>query len=657
MRHDRGNIDRTMAAYPGRGLVVRLLGSMSVSRDGVPVALPRSRKVRALLAYLALSPQPVTRSRLCDLLWDMPSDPRGELRWCLSKLRSVLDDERRKRVVSDEDTVALDLSDCEVDTSELDAAWRAGIERVEPARLAALREQGDLLAGIEVDGSAELVGWLAGQRNRFRGIQIAVLAALTVHASGPDELFRRLEAWLRAAPLDPRAHLALVDALVAAGRPQDAEAHLLAAIRSFEQEGADWTPLRAGRKRETPRIEIQTPSVEDPPGRRRAAIAVMPFVEDGLRTRVADGLAEDIIMQLAKLRVLFVIARGTVFALADRGIEPHEAGRLLAVDYITTGSVHREGARITVRVELADARDGRIVWTDALQDDAFTLLDTIVERIVAAVAKEVEHAECQRAVLKSPSSLDAWEAYHRGLWHMYKFTRTDNREAHAFFHAAIDRDPMFARAYAGLSFTHFQNVFLDLTPDRDQQVELAFETANNSLGADDHDPAAHLAMGRALWLRAGSHDETLYELERCVELSPNFAIGHYTLGFVQAQGGDPHAAIAASNYSRKLSPFDPLAFGMYGSRGIAHIRLQEYEEASVWTVRATAQPNSHIHMLALAAVALELAERRDESRRFVGRVRGRQAGYNVEDLLRAFRFIPDVAKQFRHAARRIHFGT
>src|SRR5690606_13541142 len=106
-------------APPRDGLALRLLGPLSGSRAGVPLALPRSRKVRALLAYLALAGRASTRSHLCELLWDLPSDPRGELRWCLSKLRGVLDAPGRARVIAEDDSVALDLADCSVDALEL----------------------------------------------------------------------------------------------------------------------------------------------------------------------------------------------------------------------------------------------------------------------------------------------------------------------------------------------------------------------------------------------------------------------------------------------------------------------------------------------------------------------------------------------------------
>src|SRR5262249_15199400 len=101
-----------------RGVEIRLLGPLTVRRDGVDVTLPAARKARALLAFLAVSPGAVTRSRLCEMLWDVPDDPRGELRWSLSKLRGVLDDDDSLRVVGRGETVTLDLSDCRVDVAQ-----------------------------------------------------------------------------------------------------------------------------------------------------------------------------------------------------------------------------------------------------------------------------------------------------------------------------------------------------------------------------------------------------------------------------------------------------------------------------------------------------------------------------------------------------------
>ncbi|HSD91078.1 MAG TPA: hypothetical protein VLB44_26330, partial [Kofleriaceae bacterium] len=137
--------------------------------------------------------------------------------------------------------------------------------------------------------------------------------------------------------------------------------------------------------------------------------------------------------------------------------------------------------------------------------------------------------------------------------------------------------------------------------------------------------------------------------------SPNFALGHYTLGFVHAQKGDARSAISATNYSRQLSPFDPLQFAMLASRAIAHVRLDERAEAAEWAVKATARPNAHTHILAIAAGCLALSNRRDEARMFVARIRERLPSYSVEDFLRAFQLDPDVAQLFRHGAREVGF--
>jgi TolB-like protein/DNA-binding SARP family transcriptional activator len=660
----------------GRSVVetveIRLLGPVAVVRAGETISLPRSRKVRALLAYLALSPHPVSRTRLCDLLWDVPNDPRGELRWCLSKLRGILDTEKRPRIVTDGDLVSLDLSDADVDALAVERAARTGFDRIPQAELGELcdRFAGDLLDGAAIDGNPELTGWMAAQRNRYRTLHVELLRAL-VARTGPEETFRRLEAWLQVAPFDPQAHEVLFEALARVGRLRDGDEHLATTIRSFEAEGMEWTALRdrwqtIRSATAAPRIEVAAPAPVERPVRRRAAVAVMPFVDRSSggssggapgSARLADGLTEDIIMQLARLRLLFVIARGSVYALAERGVGPQEAARVLAVDYFVSGSVQRTGDRVMLSIELVDAHSGAIVWTEAIDgvaDDTLSVLDAIVKRVVAAIAEEIESEETRRAVLKAPSSLDAWEAYHRGLWHMYKFNGPDNRHAEQFFRAALDLDPTFARAHAGLSFTHFQNAFLDLTPDRARQIELAFDAANHSLSADNHDPAAHWAMGRALWLR-GEHGESLSELERSIELSPNFALGHYTLGFVHSQKGDPKAAIASTNYSRQLSPFDPLQFAMLASRALAHVRLDERSEAAEWAVKATARPNAHAHILATAASCLSLAHREDEARRYVARIRLRLPTYSIEDFLRAFHFDADIERLFRSSARSISF--
>ena len=170
--------------------------------------------------------------------------------------------------------------------------------------------------------------------------------------------------------------------------------------------------------------------------------------------------------------------------------------------------------------------------------------------------------------------------------------------------------------------------------------------------ADDHDPAAHWAMGRALWMR-GQDDRSLVELEQAIALSPNFALGHYALSFVGSQSGDPRAAIIAADHSRRLSPFDPLLFGMLAARAIAHVRLGQFEEAGDWAARAAARPNAHYAIHAIAAYCLALAGRIDAARLAMASIHAGLPAYGVNDFLQTFRFAPEAEAEFRRAAKLI----
>jgi len=153
--------------------------------------------------------------------------------------------------------------------------------------------------------------------------------------------------------------------------------------------------------------------------------------------------------------------------------------------------VRRHDGRISVVVELAETQGARIVWTDELEgvaDDTFSVLDAIVNRIVAAIAEEIESAECSRALLKPPSSLDAWEAYHRGLWHMYKFNGPDMRDARAVLSVARSTRSDVRPRVCRVVVHAFPEGVPGSPPDRERQISLALETASQSLGAENATP-------------------------------------------------------------------------------------------------------------------------------------------------------------------------
>lgn len=655
-------------------LRVRLLGPVSVWRaDGQAVPLPPSRKARALLAYLAMAPRPPTRAALSELLWDVPSDPRGELRWCLSKLRGVLDDAACRRVVARDDGVMLALGDVDVDALAVMQALQRGIAGLEAPALGALAARFEPAAdtfcdGLDLPASPAFTGWLVAQRRRLRAGHAALLEhlALALPPHG-DAAIGALERWIAVAPFDHRAHQRLLDALAARGHLHEGEAHLAAIERQFTAEQQDWAPLglawRSARQRHArggatpaaPAAAVAEPVAADP-SPRRASLVVMPFAEPGaaaaLRGGTGDGLAHDISTRLAKLRSMFVIAPGTAFAMDERRIGAEDAARRLGVDYVVTGTLRR--TPLVVNVQIVQTRSARVLWADEFtgtREDTLALLDEIGHRIVTAVAGQIEVAERNRAILKPPSALDAWEAYHRGLWHVMRFDRADNDQARHFFETAVRLDPTFARPWAALSFTYFQDAFQHWR-ERGPAIDQAYRLAAQALQCDALDPTAHWALGRALWLQ-DRRDEGLAALDTAVDLSPNFAHGHYGLAFVHSQSGDPLRALDEADRSRALSPYDPLGFGMLGSRAMALMALGRHDEAAAAALQAAARPNAHVHIQSIAMHCLALAGRLDEAGRFAAAIARAQPGYSLADFLTAFRFSPDRAALVREGARRL----
>ncbi|MFZ1968081.1 MAG: transcriptional regulator, partial [Bradyrhizobium sp.] len=195
------------------GVRFRMLGPLAIERGGAPLELPASRKTCGLLAYLALTRRPARRSRLCELLWDeAANDPRGELRWCLSKLRGLLGDAAGNIVVTSGDTVALRLDGWFVDAAEVASALDGAIETLGAEQLQALSElyTGELLEGLVIERCPEFNLWLTGQQSRYAAFRATLLQQLV--ASLPvdsDKRLAALEKWVEVAPFDDRAQIEL----------------------------------------------------------------------------------------------------------------------------------------------------------------------------------------------------------------------------------------------------------------------------------------------------------------------------------------------------------------------------------------------------------------------------------------------------------------
>jgi DNA-binding SARP family transcriptional activator/TolB-like protein len=644
-----------------------LLGPLRVIQKGLELPLPRSRKVRVLLAYLAMAEQPVSREKLCELFWDVADDPKGELRWCLSKLRPLLDTAETVRLIADREKVRIDSSTLEIDGLTLARRAQATLSNGKPEDLRSLRSlfRGEFLEGLSLDRALPIDNWLAGQRHRFDRLQQRVLERLSdVLPPESDDRLEVLRERIDAGPFDEATQTELIRTLLRRGLHAEAEHQIDAASARFQTEGLDSTSLRAAFAAASRSLSkssgVRLVEVEpfDAPSEAQAAHArgpmllVMPIApatpEDAAE---GDGLTSDIIFGVAKLRSISVIARYTAFAL--RGQTPEGAAALAKAQYVASGHLRRDGKRYLVSLELSDPTSGRIFWADEFRCDAaasFSAPPELVTRMVAGLDAQIHVIERKRALLTPPASLDAWQAFHRGLAHMYRFTNDDNREAQQFFSRAIVLDPTFSQSYAGLSFTHFQNAFLLQAREREREIAFAFETAGRGLEVDPNDPAAHWAMGRALWLRR-EHEGAMRALDQSIRLSPSYALAHYNLAMFHCQVGDPARAIDAADTADRLSPLGPMLFAIHGTRTFALLRLGRVEEAAEFALRGGQQPNAHVHAHAIAALTLATAGRLEEAHVERRRIANLRPDYNFKQFTDAFHLLDDLTKIYQKAAK------
>lgn len=381
----------------------------------------------------------------------------------------------------------------------------------------------------------------------------------------------------------------------------------------------------------------------------RPSIAVLPFRRDGAAQalpQLADALADDLITQLSQLRWLFVIARGSCFRFRAPDVDVREVGRALGVRYCLTGSIELAGQDVAVTVELADAAGGGIVWAEryrAVLDDVHDIRQRIVAGIVAALEIRIPLHEAQRASTASPENLDAWSAYHLGLQHMFRFNRRDNAAATSMFEAAVARDPGFARAHAGLSFTHFQDAFLHYSQDPHAAVSRARLYAERSVDLDPLDPFANMTMGRSLWLEGDLEGSTAW-LDRATTLSPNYAQAIYSRGWAATLSGRGEQGQEHSDLAMSLSPLDPLLYAMLGTRALSHVVRGDDAEAARWAERAARAPGAHVLIALIAVIAHELHGDHARAGLWVQSARRRLPGITGNDFFRSFPFADDAVR-------------
>jgi len=315
----------------------------------------------------------------------------------------------------------------------------------------------------------------------------------------------------------------------------------------------------------------------------RPAIAVLPFINmsgDPEQEYFSDGITEDIITGLSKLRWFFVIARNSSFIYKGKAVHMKQVAEELGVGYVVEGGVRKSGDRVRITVQLNDVATGSHVWAERYDRglvDVFALQDEITEAIVAAIEPQLYATESFRAQRKPPDSMDAWDLVMRALSHYWRVTRQDNVVAQALLEKAIAIDPNYGQALGVLAASYTFSFHMGWA-DKATTIPIAERAALAAIRADSEDPWAHHVLG-CVHLFTRRFDDSLAEFEVALRLNPNFSLAQAYYGLALSYCGRCEEADRAVRRALRLSPRDPFSAIYTGIAAYAQFVGRNYDEA------------------------------------------------------------------------------
>ncbi len=342
----------------------------------------------------------------------------------------------------------------------------------------------------------------------------------------------------------------------------------------------------------------------------KPSIAVLPFDNmsgDPEQEYLADGISEDIITALSRIRWLLVIARNSTFVHKGKAVDVRQLARELGVRYVLEGSVRKAGNRVRVTTQLIDAASSNHLWANRYDRelvDIFALQDEITETIVGSIDSELRGAERDRAKHKPTSSLNAWDLYQRGNWFLNRMTRQGNDAARELFEKSLAADSDFALAHVGCALVGVSDVIMRFTDQHSptaETVQKAIRSAEKAKELDDREALTHYALGRALAL-SGDTDAAISNLEKAIALNPSFAVAHHGMAFALKSAGRAEESLPHIAMAIQLSPSDPMLWTFYINNASSYYQLNDYEVSELWARKAIREnEREHWPYLFLAA--------------------------------------------------------
>jgi adenylate cyclase len=359
----------------------------------------------------------------------------------------------------------------------------------------------------------------------------------------------------------------------------------------------------------------------------RPSIAVLPFTNmsgDPEQEYFADGVVEEIITALSRVRWFFVIARNSSFTYKGKAVDIRQVGHELGVRYVLEGSVRKAGNRVRITGQLIEAATGRHVWADRFEgnlSNIFDLQDQITENVVTAIEPSVRNIEIERAKGKATDSLDAYDCYLRSLPEFYSYSEQGYRAAQVLLTKAVSRDPSYADAWGALADCIGKQILSGWVDDREAAKAAAREAAAKAVQVD---PDNGGAIAYAAWTYAsvlGNTEKGVELANRALQIHPNSANVSMQCGWVFLQGGEIERSLELFHRARRISPLDPRSYTTMCGIAAALYFSRRFEDAVEWAERATEQAPTFSVGLRFLAAALAQTGRMEEARAAIVRLR------------------------------------
>jgi TolB-like protein/class 3 adenylate cyclase len=370
----------------------------------------------------------------------------------------------------------------------------------------------------------------------------------------------------------------------------------------------------------------------------KPSIAVLPFENmsgDHAQDYFADGMVEDIITALSRMRWLFVVARNSSFTYKARAVDVKQVGRELGVRYVLEGSVRKAANRVRITGQLIDALTGVHLWADRFEgalEDIFDLQDQMTASVVGAIAPKLEQAEIERAKRKPTERLDAYDYYLRGMASVHLWTKEANSEALQLFSTAIEVDPEFASAYGMAAWCYAWRKWNGWMTDRVQEIAATERLVRRAAELGKDDAIALCRGGFSLGHVVGDLQGGAALIDRALVLNPNLATAWLLSGWIRGFLGEPEVAIEHLERAMRLSPLDPLNFLAQGGVAWAHFYAARYNEASSWAEKALRERPNYGSAMRMAAACYALAGRLEEAQKAMARLRQADPERRVSNL-------------------------